>query len=227
MHSLAIEKTQDGSATLYHKELDEHYHSSYGARAETQHIFIEHALLQQRHRSTITLLEIGFGTGLNALMTLLAQKNGICSISQIHYITYELYPLTPEIVKAYTASLPEGEERTLYCALHAASWDSIVEISPAFRLEKRMGDARQLIDAPSLNAEVIYMDAFSPNSCPELWSADMLQALYKHTAPGGVLSTYCAKGVVRRALQATGFEVTRTPGPVGGKREILVCHKEG
>lgn len=215
-----IEVTQDGSPTLYSEVFGEHYHSLYGARAESQHIFIDHALALHTSPSQ-SILEVGLGTGLNALLSLLYQLGH--PQTSILYTTYELYPLSHEVIQAYAQHLSPSE-RTLFLSIHEAPWGECVEISTGFRLHKILGDARTL-EPPSSPATIVYMDAFSPERCPELWAIEQLQRLYDASASDAYLSTYCAKGAVRRALESVGYIVTRTPGPPGGKREILVCRK--
>lgn len=215
-----VEPTQDGSSTLYHEALDEHYHSAFGARAESLHVFIDNALDRDSNPSK-SVLEIGFGTGLNALLTLLYTEAH--PEVQVLYTTYELFPLSDDTIAAYAGTFADEEGLWLH-RLHAAPWGECVEITPRFRLHKIQADARW-VTPPSPFATAVYMDAFSPEKCPELWEESRLRRLYDCCASGAYLSTYCAKGVVRRAFQSVGFEVFRTPGPPGGKREILVCRK--
>lgn len=213
-----IEHTEDGSATLFVPELDEHYHSVKGARTESQHIFIDMGLkasaAPQPH-----VLEIGFGTGLNALLTLETAEQ---EKRNIHYTGIELYPLTWEEVSALGYS-----EHPLFKKLHTAPWEEDVEISPHFTLRKIKIDAKVLItDTLSLNPDLVYFDAFAPEKQPEMWNEQLFRSLYVYINTGGILTTYCAKGVIRRMLQAVGFRVERLPGPPGGKREILRATKE-
>ncbi|MDO4771603.1 tRNA (5-methylaminomethyl-2-thiouridine)(34)-methyltransferase MnmD [Porphyromonas sp.] len=215
-----VEQTQDGSCTLYNQDIDEHFHSCFGARAESQHIFVDNALALGEGLSQ-SVLEVGFGTGLNALLTFLFVESH--EDMEVLYTSYELFPLDAEIVEAFAQNFPDHERECLL-KLHRAPWNEIVEISPRFRLHKVLADAREVV-SPSPLADTVYMDAFSPEKCPELWEPSQLHRLYECCASGAYLSTYCAKGVVRRALQSVGFEVFRTPGPPNGKREILVCRK--
>lgn len=218
-----IEKTEDGSATLYVPELNEHYHSVKGARTESQHIFIDMGL-KAAAATTPHVLEIGFGTGLNALLTLEAAEK---EQRHVHYTGIELYPLVWEEVDALHYS-----DHPLFEALHRAPWAEEVAITPCFTLRKVQTDL-QTIDANHLlmmnggtSFDVVYFDAFAPEKQPEMWEESILRNLHAAMAAGGVLTTYCAKGVVRRMLQAVGFEVERLPGPPGGKREILRGIKE-
>ena len=237
-----IERTEDGSATLFVPELDEHYHSVKGARTESQHIFIDMGLkasaAPQPH-----VLEIGFGTGLNALLTLEAAEQ---DARPVHYTGIELYPLAWEEVDALGYS-----NNPLFKQLHTAPWEEDVKISPHFTLRKIKGDANTVINEElrmkneefhygviaqpnssffilnsSFSPSVVYFDAFAPEKQPEMWNEQLFRSLYVYMNTGGILTTYCAKGVIRRMLQAVGFRVERLPGPPGGKREILRATKE-
>ena len=206
-----IEHTEDGSATLFVPELDEHYHSVKGARTESQHIFIAMGLKASAAPQP-RVLEIGFGTGLNALLTLETAEQ---EKRHVHYTGIELYPLAWEEVSALGYS-----DNPLFEKLHTAPWEEDVEISPYFTLRKIKGDANVVIsDEQSLN--LVYFDAFAPEKQPEMWNEQLFRSLYVNMDSGGILTTYCAKGVIRRLLQAVGFRVERLPGPPGGKREIL------
>ena len=217
-----IERTEDGSATLFVPELNEHYHSVKGARTESQHIFIDMGL-KAAAAPEPHVLEIGFGTGLNALLTLeTAEKEQ----RRVHYTGIELYPLAWEEVDALHYS-----DHPLFEALHRTPWMEEVAITPCFTLRKVQADV-QTIGADGLLRmngapfDVVYFDAFAPEKQPEMWEETILRNLYTAMSAGGVLTTYCAKGAVRRRLQAVGFKVERLPGPPGGKREILRATKE-
>lgn len=162
------------------------------------------------------VLEIGFGTGLNALLTLEAAGQ---EKRPVHYTGIELYPLAWEEVNALGYSDNPSFER-----LHTASWEEDVEISPYFTLRKIKGDANTVINS-SFSPSVVYFDAFAPEKQPEMWNEQLFRSLYVTMNTGGILTTYCAKGVIRRLLQAVGFRVERLPGPPGGKREILRATK--
>ena len=180
-----IEKTEDGSATLFVPELNEHYHSVKGAHTESQHIFIDMGL-KASATARPHILEIGFGTGLNALLTLeTAEKEK----RPVHYTGIELYPL------AWRADI------------ETISIDSLLMINKS-------------------PFDVVYFDAFAPEKQPGMWEEKVFRNIHAAMSTDGVLTTYCAKGVVRRMLQAVGFKVERLPGPPGGKREILRGRKE-
>ena len=207
--------TEDGSNTLYMEEIDECYHSTHGAVQESQHIFIEAGLKAFLSENAVHVLEIGFGTGLNAYLTMLeAEKNK----KTVHYTTLELYPLPVD--EALLLNYPEilREDRKLFEKIHRSPWDEDVDVTSFFTLHKIMADftkyeIQRLYD-------VIYFDAFSPEKQPEMWVEDGFRKIYEHSVNGAVMTTYCAKGSVRRAMQSAGFIIERLPGPPG-KREIL------
>ena len=218
MQHLEIQHTDDGSSTLFVPALDEHYHSVKGAYTEALHIYRDCAYLHASERSAtmdrpLRLLEIGFGTGLNAIVTAMASTEK----SSVHYITLEKYPVEPHLVKklGYDTLV----DASLFEAIHTAPWEQATAITPHFTLEKRCCD---LLTTPlPHDIDIVYFDAFAPEKQPEMWSAEVFARIYQAMRPGGVLTTYCAKGAIRRLLQSTGFTVERLAGPIGGKREIL------
>lgn len=213
-----IEITADGSATIYVPHLDEHYHSVKGALTESLHIFRDCAFMHASPTdATLRVLEIGFGTGLNAVVTAMAANEE----RKAHYISLELYPVAPEMI----ACLNYGElvDNDLLLLLHNAKWDEPQEITTNFTLEKLQCDFTQC-ELPQ-NIDVVYFDAFAPEKQPEMWSEELFARIFEAMSPNGVLTTYCAKGEIRRRLQRVGFEVERLQGPPGGKREILRATK--
>ena len=213
---MKLEQTADGSYTLYVPELDEHYHSVKGALTESQHIFIDMGL---KHSSVTTphILEIGLGTGLNCVLTLLEAKE---SQRNVHYTGIERYPLNEEIIRKLNYPSIIGKEcEEDYFAIHQAPWEEDVCLSPWFTLHKLEGDFTHY--SFEQKYDIIYFDAFAPEKQPEMWEQSLFDNLYQVLNEGGILTTYCAKGVVRRMLQTAGFKVERLPGPPGGKREIL------
>ena len=216
MPNLEIQHTDDGSATLFVPELDEHYHSVKGAYTESLHIYRDCAYMYAAEHSSelpLRLLEIGFGTGLNAAVTAMAAT----AERPVHYITLEKYPVAPQLVGdlGYDAWV----DAQLFAAIHAAPWEQPIAITPHFTLEKRCCDL--LAASLPCDIDIVYFDAFAPEKQPKMWSPEVFARIYEAMRPGGVLTTYCAKGVIRRLLQSTGFTVERLAGPVGGKREIL------
>ena len=239
-----IERTDDGSATLFVPELNEHYHSTKGARTESQHIFIDMGL-KASPAATPRVLEIGFGTGLNAWLTLEEAER---SRRNIHYTGLELYPLDWQTVEqlGYISSdeqltihrkqttineqfTPNEEEQQsaieLFKQLHTSPWEKDVQLTPHFPLRKIETDVNKWrVENSPFN--LVYFDAFAPEKQPEMWSQELFNRLYVLLDRDGILTTYCAKGVVRRMLQTAGFTVERLPGPPGGKREILRARKQ-
>ena len=221
---VAVRRTADGSATLFVPALNEHYHSLHGARQESAHVFIRHGLLpllvaaaEVATGEPLRILEIGLGTGLNALLTLEgAQAAG----AAVEYDGLETWPLPPAMVAALQ---PEWDERgkpfkQLFAALHAAPWDAPVNLLPGFRLRKRH-QSLQAATLPAGHYHLIYFDAFAPLTQPELWTEAVFAQLCAAAAPGAVLVSYCAQGQFRRNLRAAGWRTERLPGPPG-KREM-------
>ena len=217
---MKLEQTADGSYTLYVPELDEHYHSIKGALTESQHIFIDMGL---KHSSVNSpqILEIGLGTGLNCILTLLEAEE---SQRHIHYTGIERYPLKEELIRKLNYPSIIGKEcEEDYYAIHQAPWEEDIHLSPWFTLHKMEGDFTHYTFENKY--DIIYFDAFAPEKQPEMWEQSLFDNLYNVLNEGGILTTYCAKGVVRRMLQTAGFKVERLPGPPGGKREILRATK--
>ena len=214
-----IEITADGSATIYVPHLDEHYHSVKGALTESLHIFRDCAFMHATSTDApLRVLEIGFGTGLNAVVTAMASNEK----RKAHYISLELYPVSHEMV----AQLNYGKlvDNDLLQSLHNAEWESPQTITPYFTLEKLKCDFTQC-ELPQ-RIDVVYFDAFAPEKQPEMWSEELFARIYEAMNPSGVLTTYCAKGEIRRRLQKVGFTIERLQGPLGGKREILRATKK-
>ena len=217
-----LHTTEDGSLTLYAPTFGEHYHSMHGAVQESEHIYLGLALRErmsswQEGDAPLRLFEVGFGTGLNALLSWReAEERHI----PLQYYSIEKFPITPEIYEAlhYEGLGEEREVKDQLLRLHTAPWDEAVELSPFFTLYKLRGDLTTCTFPERLS--VIYYDAFSPESQPELWAEELFQRLGQVASSGAILSTYCAKGEVRRRLQRSGFLVERLPGPPG-KREVL------
>ena len=210
-----IKITEDGSHTLFSSDVDECYHSQHGAIQESEHIFIKTGW-EQCPKEEINILEIGFGTGLNAFLTLLkAEKEN----KKVHYTALEYYPVENELVEKlnYFEFLAE-ERKPDFLKLHATLWNTQEKITSYFTLEKIRADFTEY--EPSDSYDLFYFDAFSPEKQPEMWEQKRFETLYAHANSDAVIVTYCSKGVVRRAMQVAGFKVERLPGPPG-KREIL------
>jgi tRNA U34 5-methylaminomethyl-2-thiouridine-forming methyltransferase MnmC len=221
--------TEDGSFTLKSKYKDECYHSVKGAMTESMHIYIQCGLLDRVQRlndkkptAPINVLEIGFGTGLNAFLALVEAHK---KVLPIHYTSLELYPLTLEEAQMLNYDeWVDARYHAVYQDLLSSSWNQPVALNATFTLEKIEADVLTY-DYPSAVYDVVFFDAFSPESQPELWTEKFFQKLYDAMNFGGIFVTYCAKGVVRRSLQNIGFVVERLPGPPNGKREILRATK--
>ena len=211
-----IIRTADGSQTIRIPAWEEHYHSTHGALQESRHVFIRHGL-HLFSDSELRLLEAGFGTGLNALLTLLeAPGRGL----NVHYTGLEAFPLGPEEWQAleYGELLGGASHNALFEGLHQAPWGRPEPITESFTLRKVRRDILKFSESSAYH--LIYFDAFGARVQPELWTEGVFTRMYNALLPGGVLVTYAAKGSVRRAMQAVGFQVERLPGPPG-KREML------
>ena len=212
-----LKQTADGSMTLYVPDLDEHYHSTNGAVQESLHVYLtaglSHYIQNKREIQTeLQVLEFGFGTGLNAFLTALeAERQKI----KIQYTALEKYPLSTEI----TAQLNYSESnQTLFQHIHQAAWEIPAVITPYFILQKVEVEFT-MFDFPHCY-DVVYYDAFAPDKQPEVWSQELFNRIFSTMNPKGVLTTYCAKGSVRRMMQQAGFSVERIQG-AAGKREML------
>jgi tRNA U34 5-methylaminomethyl-2-thiouridine-forming methyltransferase MnmC len=214
-------RTADGSATLHIPQWQEQYHSIHGALQESRHVYIEKGF-RSFTAANLAILEIGFGTGLNALLTCV---EGAKSEVEIAYTGVERYPVTPEEWEAldYGALFSEPDIGQLFSDLHRAPWEKAVEIGPRFTLIKRNQDFKEIRDSNAFN--LIYYDAFGARVQPDLWTEDLFEQMYQALKPGGCLVTYAAKGSVRRAMQSVGFRVERLPGPPR-KREMLRAWKD-
>jgi tRNA U34 5-methylaminomethyl-2-thiouridine-forming methyltransferase MnmC len=217
-----IVKTKDNSTTLFVPELDEHYHSIHGAMQEAKHIFIEAGLEPIKGiESPISILEIGFGTGLNSLLTQLwANKN----LKEVEYTGLEKYPVLVEEVEAmnYSQFLSSSDAEQILNAQHSSVWGQFVSLSKCFSLKKIEIDFHNFTATEEF--DLIYFDAFAPSAQADLWTIDIFKGMYAALRVGGVLVTYCVKGEVRRNMKAAGFEVEKIPGPPG-KREMARAYK--
>ncbi len=208
--------TGDGSKTIQIEDWNEQYHSKHGAVQEAYHVFIEHGLRLFNNRS-ITILEVGFGTGLNALITLLeAAKQQLT----VEYIGVEAFPVSVDEISAldYCRQLGADNVEASFNKMHSSNWEEEVALTPDFSLLKQKKDFRQ-IDEENL-VDLVYFDAFGARVQPDLWTEEIFSIMHNALKKEGVLVTYAAKGSVRRAMQAVGFTVERLPGPPG-KREML------
>lgn len=215
-----IIQTLDGSTTIHLKEWDECYHSKHGAIQEAQHVFIKNGLTLFENKS-VSVLEIGFGTGLNAFITFLESKKLYQSID---YVGVEAYPVSAEEVLSmnYVAELNAEKEAMIFQKMHESNWNEQIKLSENFMLTKR----KQFFDAIDdiEKFDLIYFDAFGYRVQPELWSTAIFQKMHNALKPQGKLVTYAARGVVKRSMIEVGFTVEKLAGPPG-KREMFRASK--
>ncbi|MDQ2178125.1 tRNA (5-methylaminomethyl-2-thiouridine)(34)-methyltransferase MnmD [Marinifilum sp. D714] len=210
-----LKVTEDGSHTFYMPDLDEHYHSTHGAMQESMHIFLN-AGFHFSQQDPLHILEIGFGTGLNCFLTV---KEAEKLNRKVIYHSIELYPLEKELVKDLNYANPSDEASSeMFQRLHSCEWNTDIQINENFTLHKLQGDLIEY-NFPS-KYDLVYFDAFAPDVQPDLWTQDIFEKIYKATNSEAILTTYCTKGIVKRALRAAGFQVKRLPGPPG-KRQML------
>lgn len=210
-----IVSTLDGSHTLYLSDIDEHYHSTNGAIDESLHVFIRSGFDYCQKPERI-VFEVGFGTGLNALMTALRSAEKRIKTT---YITIEKYPIDDSVLSELNyPALAGGKADSLFSLIHHCKWNEMVTINEWFKILKMEGDLHTY--EPSAVADIIYFDAFAPSKQPEMWTLDIFQKIARLLSRGGIFVTYSAKGEVRRFLQATGFIVELLPG-AKGKREMI------
>jgi tRNA U34 5-methylaminomethyl-2-thiouridine-forming methyltransferase MnmC len=211
-----IIQTLDGSTTIQLQEWDECYHSKHGAIQEAQHVFIKNGLLLFQNKN-VSILEIGFGTGLNCFITYLESKK----MNQIiDYVGVEAYPVLSDEVQSmnYVQELNAQAEKTVFETMHSCNWEEKYRIFTTFTLTKR----KQFFESIEDNEcyDLIYFDAFGYRVQPELWSTAIFKSMYKALKNNGVLVTYAARGVVKRSMQEAGFLVEKLEGPPG-KREMF------
>ena len=222
--------TKDGSHSLFSEEYDEIYHSGNGAIQESTHVFIksgfEYALqnlLGSYAESELKIFEVGFGTGLNGLLTVIAAQS---QSAKVYYETIEKYPVPLQVIKElnYTQLLENEKYRPPFHSMHLSNWNAEHTITPFFRFKKN--DASLIgFEVPHNTFHVIYFDAFAPENQPEMWTVDVMKKLYLSLLPDGILVSYCSKSAFRKVLVEAGFEVEKLQGPPG-KREMVRAHKK-
>ena len=219
----SIVTTSDGSKTIKIEAWNEQYHSLHGALQEARHVYIEAGFktFLERHadQTSMSVLEMGFGTGLNALLTVL---ESMIKPIKINYHGIDAYPVKAKELEALQYPDLLSCEPSFFNAIHKDNWGEEYKILPHFKLLKRLDLFSKLKYVSTF--DVIYFDAFGPRVQPELWEAFIFENMFQALRPRGILVTYCAKGTVRRHMQAVGFEVERLPGPPG-KREMLRATK--
>ena len=225
MEKISLITTADGSHSLHLDNIGEGYHSTQGAIAEAKHVYINPNLaIISKATQEITIFEMGFGTGLNALLTLLyAEKHNL----HIQYYSAEAYPVDKEIYTQlnYPTLCSENPQvKSYFLNMHQAEWNTAIEITSHFTLTKLLGDAQETLKGLNIRFDCCYYDAFAPQYQPELWSESIFKRLYELANPEAILSTYCCKGDVKRALKAAKFNIEKIPG-FANKREMLRATK--
>lgn len=228
MREVKLIRTEDGSSSLFLPELNETYHSFHGALGESLHVFIrmglEHWHREHPNAQSLRIFEVGFGTGLNALLALeFAEAQGLT----IHYTTLEPFPLSTEVTNQlnYGSLIADGSFEEDFKALHAAPWGEEVSIQSAFTLRKEQLKLEDYA-APAEAFDSVFFDAFAPSKQSELWEKELLEKVAQLMAPGAVFTTYCARGQLKRDLKAIGLEVETLPG-APGKKEMVRAVKVG
>lgn len=215
--------TSDGSHSLLNEELNETYHSVHGAIQESSHVFIKNGLeyvLQRNSTAPLLVFEVGFGTGLNALLTL---QHAVANQIKIHYTSIEEYPLREEIWAQLNYATMVGLTRE-FEDLHRSTWGVVQAVTPCFSLLKLNVALQQFELAPNAY-DLVYYDAFAPSKQPELWYIEMLDKICRGLKPGGIIVTYCARGQLKRDLRDLGLAVETLPGPPG-KKEMVRAVKQ-
>ncbi len=212
-----IIQTSDGSSSVYLPEWDENYHSKHGAIQEAYHVFIRSGLDLFKDGSALGILEMGFGTGLNCMITYLEAKKRDLTID---YTGLEGYPLERKLIFElnHLKQLQAEHESVVYQGIQNSDWELTVKIGPQFNLTKKEIMFEDFQEKGV--ADLIYFDAFGARVQPELWTETIFKKMYEALNNKGIIVTYAAKGSVRRAMMAVGFKVERLPGPPG-KREML------
>ncbi|MBT1702633.1 tRNA (5-methylaminomethyl-2-thiouridine)(34)-methyltransferase MnmD [Chryseosolibacter indicus] len=210
--------TADGSNSLLNVQLNETYHSQHGAIQESNHVFINngfHHLLNKIDQKQLRIFEVGFGTGLNALLTL---QQVVKSAIEVKYTSIEAFPLERSIwEKLNYAEVPGLYE--YFHKIHACAWNEDIEIVPQFKLKKLSAFLEQTVLQPE-SYDLVYFDAFAPNKQREMWAPAILEKVAASLAYNGVFVTYCAKGQLKRDLKSIGLEVETLPGPPGKKEMV-------
>ncbi|MBV8327512.1 tRNA (5-methylaminomethyl-2-thiouridine)(34)-methyltransferase MnmD [Chryseobacterium sp.] len=219
-----IKTTEDGSKTLFISSLNENYHSHHGALQEAEHVFIKNGLnLVDNYE--INILELGFGTGLNVLVTineyLKTDKNHV-----INYFSLEKYPINESEVNdlAYFELFNNPEFKNIYQKIHLSDWEKSVEIISGFNLKKIECDFFDLKNTELPKIDLVYFDCFGARAQPDLWEKPLFEMVSDKMAINGLLTTYSSKGSVRRILQELNFKVEKKQGPPG-KREMINATK--
>ncbi len=217
MAQLELIVTEDGSHTLYNPELKEHYHSTHGAIQEGMHIFINAGLREVvKKKKQVRILEVGFGTGLNCMLTMLeGWRTGL----EIDYHAVEPYPLSEKLLCTlnYAGLLDFQDNPCDFEMIHTEN-EGEIDLGSEFKLTKYKQPIQRFKALPAF-FDLVYFDAFAPNVQPSIWTGSVFKQMYDCLTPGGILVTYCAQGQVRRNMKEAGFSIEKLPGPPG-KREM-------
>jgi len=221
MSEIRLIETQDGSHSLYVPELNETYHSFHGAIQESAHVFIRmglHYYLDKFQSHKIKILEVGFGTGLNALM---AYKDLTKKKIRMWYDTIEPYPIEEGIWKKlnYVEKMDFEGGQEIYDQLHNSPWETKNELSEGYLFTKHKNKLES-IELPDHHYDLVFFDAFAPNKQPELWELDQLKKVVASMKDDAVFVTYCAQGQFKRDLREAGLEIESLPGPPGKKEMV-------
>ncbi|MFN8416325.1 MAG: tRNA (5-methylaminomethyl-2-thiouridine)(34)-methyltransferase MnmD [Cytophagaceae bacterium] len=206
---LKIILSSDGSHSLYNPKLNETYHSTHGALNESKYVYIEKGLAEIPSKEIISVIEIGFGTGLNTLLTLLWAKE---HQQKIHYHTLEPYPLSLELIQQLNYAELLNADKADFLRLHQVSWGDIHEINEYFSFIKTNQKVEDTV-LKKATYDICYFDAFAPNKQQEMWEVQNFEKIFETLHSSGKLVTYCAQGVFKRTLKAAGFKVESLPGP--------------
>lgn len=214
-------ETADGSKTIFIVEMDENYHSGHGALQEAMHVFILNGLQELKDLKEISVFELGFGSGLNALLTMVhADKNH----QKIHYTGIEAFPVEMDLIEQIGyENLIDPCYKTPFFEMHSSTWNELHPITINFFFSK-IQDKIQNYSVKESSMDIVYFDAFGPKAQEEMWHIDILDKMYKMLKPNGIFVTYCAKGQVKRDLKSLGFTVEALAGPPG-KREMTRARK--
>ncbi|MBS1507654.1 MAG: tRNA (5-methylaminomethyl-2-thiouridine)(34)-methyltransferase MnmD [Bacteroidetes bacterium] len=227
MNNLQIISTEDGSSSILNLSLNETYHSTHGALRESQHVFIDQGVqhfVQLHQPQCLSVFEVGFGTGLNALLAIqFAQSHKIA----MEYTTLEAFPIDEEIVSQlnYPTLLGSAPADSYFKKIHEAEWDALYPVTEYFSLQKINASLHTVLLKES-SCDVVFYDAFAPSKQPEMWTKEILEKIVLTMKPGALFTTYCAKGQLKRDLKSLGLNVESLPGPPG-KREMVRATKVG
>jgi len=220
---ISIELTEDGSHTIFIPSLNERYHSYHGALQESVHIFIKNGFHYAiKNKSSLNVLEVGFGTGLNAILTYYNAED--CQV-KTNYTTIEPFPLREMVYKNlnYPDLLGREDASSIFKKIHNSEWNKDISLSDRFIIHKIKNKIED-INLPQDHFELVYFDAFAPKVQPEMWEKSIFQKIHNSLKQGGCLLTYSAKGIVKRDLISAGFIIESLDGPAG-KREITRANK--